>query len=95
MPTYTEQKFRKFKESYFRLLTRKNLEDKSHYNGIFQRYLYPVITAEHIPLEWRYDLNPQTNPWLMERIGVSHYEFGSHQVERKISYGGPRRRKRP
>ena len=49
MPTYTEQKFRKFKESYFRLLTRKNLEDKSHYNGIFQRYLYPVITAEHIP----------------------------------------------
>ena len=45
MPTYTEQKFRKFKESYFRLLTRKNLEDKSHYNGIFQRYLYPVITA--------------------------------------------------
>ena len=76
MPTYTEQKFRKFKESYFRLLTRKNLEDKSHYNGIFQRYLYPVITAEHIPLEWR-------------------YEFGSHQVERKISYGSPRRRKRP
>ena len=71
MPTYTEQKFRKFKESYFRLLTRKNLEDKSHYNGIFQRYLYPVITAEHIPLEWRYDLNPQTNPWLMERIGVN------------------------
>ena len=40
-------------------------------NGIFERYEYPVLTNEHTPLEWRYDLNPETNPWLMERIGVN------------------------
>ena len=71
MSNYNEQEFIKFKDSYFQLLTRKNPEDRSHYNGILQRYLYPVITAEHIPLEWRYDLNPKTNPWLMERIGIN------------------------
>lgn len=71
MSSYNKQKFKQFKELYFQLLTRKNKEDNSHYNGIIQRYLYPVITAKHIPLEWRYDLNPETNPWLMERIGVN------------------------
>lgn len=40
-------------------------------NGIFERYEYPTLTSEHTPLEWRYDLNPTTNPWLMERIGVN------------------------
>lgn len=40
-------------------------------NGIFERYVYPVITADHIPIEYRYDLNPETNPYFMERIGVN------------------------
>ena len=40
-------------------------------NGIFERYKYPILTAAHTPLEWRYDLNPETNPYLMERIGVN------------------------
>ena len=39
-------------------------------NGIYERYAHPVLTADHAPLEWRYDLNPETNPYLMERIGV-------------------------
>ncbi len=39
-------------------------------NGIYERYVHPVLTADHAPLEWRYDLNPKTNPFLMERIGV-------------------------
>ena len=39
-------------------------------NGIYERYCHPVLTAEHAPLEWRYDLNSETNPYLMERIGV-------------------------
>ncbi len=38
--------------------------------GVFERYRYPVLTAEHVPLHWRYDLNPRTNPFLMERMGV-------------------------
>lgn len=40
-------------------------------NGIFERYLNPVLTAAHTPLFWRYDLNPQTNPYLMERFGIN------------------------
>ena len=39
-------------------------------NGIYERYCHPVLTADHAPLEWRYDLNEETNPYLMERIGV-------------------------
>lgn len=40
-------------------------------NGIFERYPNPVLTAAHTPLFWRYDLNPQTNPYLMERFGIN------------------------
>ncbi|QJR82293.1 glycosidase [Alteromonas pelagimontana] len=40
-------------------------------NGIYQRWENPVITAAHIPLNWRYDFDRQTNPFLMERIGVN------------------------
>ena len=40
-------------------------------NGVWTRYENPVLTAEHIPIEWRYDLNPRTNPYFLERIGVN------------------------
>ena len=40
-------------------------------NGIYRRYVHPVITADMAPLEWRYDFNPETNPYFMERIGVN------------------------
>ena len=40
-------------------------------NGIFERYAYPVLTKEHVPLYWKYDLNRNTNPYLMERMGVN------------------------
>jgi 4-O-beta-D-mannosyl-D-glucose phosphorylase len=40
-------------------------------NGVYTRYTHPVLTAAHAPLAWRYDLNPVTNPFLMERIGVN------------------------
>lgn len=40
-------------------------------NGVFDRYENPVVTAAHVPVNWRYDLNPVTNPYLMERIGVN------------------------
>jgi 4-O-beta-D-mannosyl-D-glucose phosphorylase len=40
-------------------------------NGIYLRYKYPVLTAEHTPLSWRYDLNRKTNPYLMERMGIN------------------------
>lgn len=55
---------------YEALITRRNepMEDE---NGIFIRYKYPVLTAAHAPVFWRYDLDEQTNPFLMERIGVN------------------------
>jgi 4-O-beta-D-mannosyl-D-glucose phosphorylase len=40
-------------------------------NGIYDRYLHPVLTAAHAPLCWRYDLNKETNPYLMERFGIN------------------------
>ena len=52
------------------LLSRKNRKT-DFYNGIFDRYEYPVLTREHIPLTWRYDLNPKTTPYFMERLGIN------------------------
>lgn len=52
------------------LITRTNRKVTTG-NGIFERYEYPVLTAAHTPLSWRYDLNPDTNPNLMERFGIN------------------------
>lgn len=40
-------------------------------NGLYQKYKYPILTAEHTPIFWRYDLNPATNPLLMQRFGIN------------------------
>ncbi len=58
------------KEEHEALITRSNKKIKPG-NGIFERYEYPVLTGAHAPLEWRYDLNPATNPYLMERFGIN------------------------
>ncbi len=57
-------------EKQEQLLKRKN-ERAPFYNGIYDRYKYPVLTREHIPLTWRYDLDRDTNPFFMERLGVN------------------------
>ena len=49
------------------LLSRPN-EPVEGGNGIYTKYQYPILTAEHTPLEWRYDFNEQDNPYLMQRI---------------------------
>ena len=49
-------------------------------NGVYQRYKNPVLTAAHAPLEWRYDFNERTNPFLMERIGI-HAAFNSGAIK--------------
>ncbi len=58
-------------EKQEKLLSRKNEKDESFYNGLFDRYKYPVVTREHAPLIWRYDLNEETNPYFMERLGIN------------------------
>lgn len=52
-------------------LIRRNNPVQSPGNGIFDRYSFPVLTADHTPLTWRYDLNPATNPFLMTRFGIN------------------------
>lgn len=52
------------------LLTRRNKSENLG-NGIFNRYENPVLTAAHTPLYWRYNLNRESNPFLMERIGIN------------------------
>ena len=75
-----------FKENYLResakyeeLITRKNVVSEE-YNGIFERYENPVLTRKHTPLIWRYDFNPETNPYFMERLGINGV-FNSGAVE--------------
>ena len=58
-------------ESYERLLSRPNPVDERFYNGIYTRYQHPVLTREHIPPFWMYDPNPETNPHMMQRLGVN------------------------
>lgn len=57
-------------EKYNQLIELKN-EKSDFYNGIFNRYKNPVLTRNHIPPFWKYDLNPETNPYFMERLGVN------------------------
>jgi 4-O-beta-D-mannosyl-D-glucose phosphorylase len=53
-----------------KLLTLRNSK-LSGGNGIYDRYEFPVLTAAHAPIAWRYDLNQKTNPFLMERMGIN------------------------
>ena len=53
------------------LISRKNNVNTDFYNGIFERYENPVLTRDHVPVEWRYDLNPETNPYFEERLGIN------------------------
>ncbi|MFI3263236.1 MAG: glycosidase [Rikenellaceae bacterium] len=65
-----ETKLSQLKDKHEELLTRKNVVVEEN-NGIYERYEFPIITAQHTPLFWRYDLDEQTNPLLLERIGIN------------------------
>lgn len=64
-----EERYKQLSDNLNELLARKN-EPVLPGNGIYTRYRYPILTAAHTPLSWRYDLNESTNPFLMERLGV-------------------------
>lgn len=57
--------------SRYESLICRNNQPTNDYNGIFQRYQYPILTAEHTPIFWRFDLNVETNPYLVERLGIN------------------------
>ena len=69
MKSYKEQ-IKEMMKEHESLLTRKN-EPMEEGNGWYRRYRYPVLTAAHTPLYWRYDFSEETNPLLMERIGMN------------------------
>ncbi len=63
-----EERLAWLKECHKRLIERPNAPIEG--NGVYERYEHPILTGEHAPLEWRYDLNKERNPFLMERIGI-------------------------
>src|SRR5215813_13488012 len=79
-----EKQMRALKHAHEELTQRKNTKLYS-VNGIYHRYKYPVLTAQHTPLFWRYDLNGESNPYLMERFGINAV-FNSTAVKWKEKY---------
>lgn len=64
------RRLEKMEQVQEKLLKRRN-EKSEEGNGVFDRYKFPVLTAAHTPLFWRYDLNIESNPHLMERFGIN------------------------
>lgn len=70
MKTAFNQRLEQLQDAHQSLLARPNTREALG-NGVYERYKYPIVTAQHTPLTWRYDLNPETNPYLIERIGIN------------------------
>lgn len=70
MPDFFDQRKEQLIQEHKALLSKSNQPELLS-NGIYARYLNPVITADHVPLEWKYDFNPKSNPYLMERFGIN------------------------
>ena len=70
MNTYFQNRLKALKNSFSEIISRRNNTVEST-NGIYVRYEYPVLTAAQIPLEWRFDFNSETNPYLLERFGIN------------------------
>ena len=68
--TLFQERKESIKNEHEGFLNRKN-EKTFSVNGIFHRYKNPILTRDHFPMEWRYDFNPETNPYFMERISFN------------------------
>lgn len=77
-------KYYEVKKQQEELLTAKN-KKADFYNGIYDRWENPVLTRHHIPVEWKYDLNEETNPFFMERLGINAaFNSGAIEVDGKF-----------
>ncbi len=63
--------YQEIEQRYETLIEKKNAIDPTYYNGIYERYVNPVLTRDHIPPFWIYDPNPATNPYMMQRMGIN------------------------
>ncbi len=70
MKTNFEQRITKLAKKQEELIQTPNQKIEEG-NGLFNRYKNPVLTAAHVPVNWKYDLNPLTNPYLIERFGIN------------------------
>ena len=70
-PAAWTARLKRLRARHEKFLSRKNPVDPEWDNGVFERFTHPVLTYRHAPIEWRFDLNPKTNPFLMERLGVN------------------------
>lgn len=66
-----EQNKKRVIEKYEAVISKKNQINTDFYNGIYDRYVNPVLTRDHIPYFWKYDMSEETNPYFMERLGVN------------------------
>ncbi len=62
---------RQVRAAHEAFLRRRNPVDATWDNGVYERFQHPVVTDRHAPMEWRYDFNPQTNPFFLERLGIN------------------------
>jgi len=66
------------------LVARQNTK-ASNGNGVFERYANPVVTPAHTPIFWRYDLSYDTNPFLLERLGINAtFNSGAMEFDNRI-----------
>jgi len=68
--TEFKEKVSNLLNAHSQTILNKNSKNSSE-NSLFSRYKYPVLTAKHIPISWRYDLDYKSNPNLLERLGVN------------------------
>lgn len=71
-------------QQYNLLINRVN-EPVSEFNGVYRRFRYPVLTPSHTPLNWRYDFDMRSNPFLMERFGINAV-FNAGAIKRDGKY---------
>ncbi|HYJ65269.1 MAG TPA: glycosidase [Parafilimonas sp.] len=65
-----QQRLQHLEDVYNKLINLNN-KPSAETNGVYTRYINPVLTAQHVPVFWKYDLNEKTNPFLMERFGIN------------------------
>lgn len=78
-----EQRYARLVGGHKELIERPNRPIEG--NGVYERYVHPVLTAEHAPLAWRYDFSKERNPYLLERIGI-HAVFNAGAIKWQGKY---------
>lgn len=85
--TEFDKKIKSLFSDHKKLITKKNRRLKKN-NGIYYRFMNPILTADHTPLTWRYDFDQKKNPFLMERMGINcTFNSGAIEVDGKILLG--------